>query len=165
MDGPIDGAGPDRTLSKDRLRVWLRLLKVTRGIEAEVRERMRVEFGSTLPRFDVLAALDRHPEGLRMSELSGVLKVSNGNVTGIVDRLAAEGLVERLAVAGDRRAQRVRLTGHGQDSFARMAATHQGWVDELLAGLDGPGARSLLDGLSQIGNGERRDERRGETGA
>jgi DNA-binding MarR family transcriptional regulator len=100
----------ERSIAKDRLRLWLRLLKATRLVEGALRERMRAERGTTLPRFDVMAALYRAGEGLRMSDLSGVLMVSNGNVTGIVDRLEAEELVERVAVAGDRRAIRVRLT-------------------------------------------------------
>jgi DNA-binding MarR family transcriptional regulator len=125
----------ERTLSKDRLRLWLRLLKATRLVEGSLRERMRAERGMTLPRFDVMAALYRAREGLRMSDLSGVLMVSNGNVTGIVDRLEAEGLVERAAVAGDRRATRVRLTARGRDAFEDMAEEHEVWVDRLLAGL------------------------------
>ena len=124
-----------RSLAKDRLRLWLRLLKATRLVEGALRERMRTERGTTLPRFDVMAALYRVGEGLRMSDLSGVLMVSNGNVTGIVDRLAAEGLVERAAVAGDRRATRVRLTSAGRAAFEDMAREHEVWVDGLLGGL------------------------------
>ena len=125
----------ERSLAKDRLRLWLRLLKATRLVEGALRERMRAERGTTLPRFDVMAALYRAGEGLRMSDLSGVLMVSNGNVTGIVDRLEAEGLVERVAVEGDRRAVRVRLTARGRDAFEDMAEEHEVWVDGLLAGL------------------------------
>ena len=125
----------ERSLAKDRLRLWLRLLKATRLVEGALRERMRAERGTTLPRFDVMAALYRAGEGLRMSDLSGVLMVSNGNVTGIVDRLEAEGLVERVAVAGDRRAVRVRLTKAGREAFEDMAEEHEVWVDGLLSGL------------------------------
>jgi DNA-binding MarR family transcriptional regulator len=125
----------ERSVAKDRLRLWLRLLKATRLVEGALRERMRAERGTTLPRFDVMAALYRAGEGLRMSDLSGVLMVSNGNVTGIVDRLEAEGLVERVAVAGDRRAVRVRLTKAGREAFEDMAEEHEVWVDGLLAGL------------------------------
>jgi DNA-binding MarR family transcriptional regulator len=141
----------ERTLSKDRLRLWLRLLKATRLVEGSLRERMRAERGMTLPRFDVMAALYRAREGLRMSDLSGVLMVSNGNVTGIVDRLEAEGLVERAAVAGDRRATRVRLTARGRDAFEDMAEEHEVWVDRLLAGLtpaETETAARLLDKLA-----------------
>jgi DNA-binding MarR family transcriptional regulator len=125
----------ERSLAKDRLRLWLRLLKATRLVEGALRERMRAERGTTLPRFDVMAALYRAGEGLRMSDLSGVLMVSNGNVTGIVDRLEAEGLVARAAVEGDRRATRVRLTARGREAFEDMAEEHEAWVDGLLAGL------------------------------
>lgn len=126
----MQDAGP-----KSRLRLWLKLLKTTRRIEAELRERLRVEFATTLPRFDVMAALNRHPEGLKMSELSGVLRVSNGNVTGIVDRLVEDGFAQRVAVAGDRRASRVVLTGAGQGEFTAQAAAHEAWIAEMLAGL------------------------------
>jgi DNA-binding MarR family transcriptional regulator len=125
----------ERSLAKDRLRLWLRLLKATRLVEGALRERMRAARGTTLPRFDVMAALYRAEDGLRMSDLSGVLMVSNGNVTGIVDRLEAEELVERVAVAGDRRAIRVRLLSRGREAFQDMAEEHEVWVDGLLSGL------------------------------
>lgn len=118
--------------SKARLRLWLRLLKVSRGIETELREKFRDKFATTLPRFDMMAALSRHAGGLKMSELSGVLRVSNGNVTGIVDRLADEGIAIRVPVKGDRRASLVRLTKKGAELFAIQAAAHETWIDNLL---------------------------------
>lgn len=124
------------TTSKERLRLWLRLLKTSRRIEAELRERLRVNFDTTLPRFDVMSALYRNQSGLKMSELSRMLMVSNGNVTGIVDRLSDDGLILRETVPGDRRAHRVRLTSRGMDEFLKQAAAHEGWVSELLGGLD-----------------------------
>ena len=143
--------------SKQRLRLWLRLLGVTRKIEAALRERMRVEFDSTLPRFDVMAALSRHPQGLRMSDLSGVLRVSNGNVTGIVDRLAEDGLVMRVPVAGDRRATLVRLTAKGAEVFARQAAEHEAWIDAMLSELSADEARSYAARLRTLA--QRLDEK------
>ena len=121
--------------SKTRLRLWLRLLKLTSGIEGTLRRRLRDDHDTTLPRFDVLAALSRYPQGLKMSDLSDYLKVSNGNVTGIVDRLTEEGLVLRVAVPGDRRAQLARLTPKGQAAFDALARHHEVWVDDLLSGL------------------------------
>lgn len=132
--------------SKDRLRLWLRLLKSASGIEAELRRRLRDRHGTTLPRFDVMSALARSPEGLKMSEISELLKVSNGNVTGIVDRLAEEGLAQRMAVPGDRRANRVRLTEAGRAGFAALAAEHEAWIDEMLGGL-GPDEIETLNAL------------------
>ena len=120
-------------VSKARLRLWLRLLKLTGRVEGELRRRLRDEHGTTLPRFDVMAALSRHPEGLKMSELSDYLRVSNGNVTGIVDRLEAEGLAVRRAVPGDRRAQLARLTDAGRAAFETLAGHHEAWIDGLLA--------------------------------
>ena len=136
--------------SKERLRLWLRLLKSTRVVEAELREKLRLEFASTLPRFDVMAALHRHPKGLKMSELSRFLMVSNGNVTGIVDRLTEEGFALREQVPGDRRAARARLTKKGIEEFAQQAAAHEAWVDQLLAEIDPVLAAELGQALTRI---------------
>ncbi len=141
-------------VSKQRLRVWLRLLRAHRVIESRLREELRAH-DSTLPRFDVMATLDRYRDGLRMSELSAKLKVSNGNVTGIVERLVSEGLVERAAVAGDRRAMRVRLTDEGVARFAEMAAEHERWIDELLGGLAPEELEVLVRALDRIGEEDR----------
>ncbi len=121
--------------SKQKLRLWLFLLHASRAIELELRARLREEFATTLPKFDVMAALARKGTGLTMTELSRRLMVSNGNVTGIIDRLAAEGMVVRLAHQGDRRATFVRLTRKGTQHFAAMAKAHEAWIAELLAGL------------------------------
>ena len=139
-------------LSKQRLRLWLRMLSAQRGIETELREKLRLGHDSTLPRFDVMSALDRYRDGLRMSDLSAKLKVSNGNVTGIVDRLATEGLVERAAVDGDRRAMRVRLTPAGIERFAEMARDHESWVDERLSPLGEEDLATLIRLLDRIGD-------------
>ncbi len=129
--------------AKDRVRLWLRLLKTVRGIEQELRENLRTGHNTTLPRFDVMAALSRHPEGLKMSALSGVLRVSNGNVTGIADRLSEEGLVERVAVPGDRRAMLLRLTEEGQREFAVQAQAHEVWINEMLSAVNPDEARAM----------------------
>ncbi|MGJ8617878.1 MAG: MarR family winged helix-turn-helix transcriptional regulator [Sulfitobacter sp.] len=134
--------------SKERLRLWLRLLKVVRGIEGQLRDNLRQDFATTLPRFDMLAALSRHPEGLKMSQLSGVLRVSNGNVTGIADRLAEEGLVKRVPVPGDRRAMILRLTDAGQAEFLTQAAAHEGWINQMLDGVSAEDARAMAARLS-----------------
>ena len=136
--------------SKERLRLWLRLLAAQRVIENEVRERLRVEHDTTLPRFDVMAALYRTKTGLKMSELSGELRVSNGNVTGIVDRLVNDGLIVRAPVPDDRRAMLVRLTAEGREVFGGMAEAHEGWIDELLGGADADEAAALAGRLQEI---------------
>ena len=138
-----DAAPRPADAGKDRLRLWLRLLRLTRQIEGELRERLRVNFQTTLPRFDVLAALDRAQEGMMMSELSRMLMVSNGNVTGIVDRLVEDGFVLRSMRDGDRRASVVRLTEKGRLRFAELARIHKQWVDELLGGLDSEEAHAV----------------------
>ena len=135
------------SLSKERLRLWLKLLKVSGQIQDDIRQRLRIEFESTLPRFDVMSALARHPEGLKMSEISELLRVSNGNVTGIVDRLVADGRALREAVPGDRRASRVRLTGTGRADFARQAENHEAWVDGLLSKVGADEAATMSDML------------------
>jgi len=143
-------AGPDVDLAKARLRTWLRILKTARHVEKELRERFRDELDSTLPRFDVMSALDRHREGLKMTELSSELRVSNGNITGIVDRLVEAQLVERRSVEGDRRAQLICLTPLGIETFAHHARTHEEWVDELLGAIDPLEADHLMALLDLI---------------
>jgi len=117
------------------LKLWLRLLSCTNLVEAQIRHRLRAHFGTTLPRFDLLAQLERHPAGLNMSELSRRLMVSGGNVTGLTDQLEKEGLVARTDDPEDRRAYTVKLTAAGRTRFARMAAMHEQWAIELFAGL------------------------------
>lgn len=133
-----------KPMSKARLRLWLQLLKLSSGIEGELRRRLRDRHDTTLPRFDVMAALARHRDGLKMSDLSRYLKVSNGNVTGIVDRLVEEGLALRVAVPGDRRANIARLTPKGEAAFANLAAQHEAWIDELLAPLSETDTQTLM---------------------
>lgn len=141
---------PEEEAAKTRLRLWLRLLKATRNVEAGVREKLRNEFNSTLPRFDVMAALFQYPKGLRMSKLSGVLKVSNGNVTGIVDRLVKDGMIIRSQVPGDRRALLVRLTKRGQEEFAMQAACHEKWIDELMAEISLDDAEQMMAAFEAV---------------
>jgi DNA-binding MarR family transcriptional regulator len=117
------------------LRLWLRLLTCSQLVEKRVRAGLREQFDTTLPRFDLMAQLERHPDGLKMKELSHRLMVTGGNVTGITDQLVSEGLVERLAVAGDRRAFRVRLTERGLAVFTEMAQQHEHWIVEAFEGL------------------------------
>lgn len=116
------------------LKLWLRLLACTTRVESVIRNRLRSEFGTTLPRFDLLAQLEREAGGLTMGELSARMMVTGGNVTGIVDQLEAEGLVVRNEHPSDRRAFRVQLTPAGRRQFRRMASVHEGWVVELLEG-------------------------------
>lgn len=144
---PLSPAGRGTTPAvydgKDRLRLWIRLLRASRTIEAELRERLKTSFATTLPRFDVMAALDRAPDGMLMSDLSRFLLVSNGNVTGIVDRLVADDLVARTTRNGDRRTSMVMLTPAGRAAFAAMALAHEGWIDSLLVDIDDADARRL----------------------
>jgi DNA-binding MarR family transcriptional regulator len=132
------------------LRIWLRLLTCTQLIERRVRSGLREEFATTLPRFDLMAQLERHREGLKMNELSRMLMVTGGNITAIVDQLEKEGQVERLDDSADRRAFRIRLTRSGEKSFAEMARAHERWVVELLAGLSRKEHDELLKLLAKL---------------
>lgn len=121
----------DDGLARQRLRLWLQMLKAVRHVEANLREKLREGYDTTLPRFDILAALHASPKGMKMSELSQHLVVSNGNVTGVVDRLVSEGLAERQTMASDRRAFLVRITDKGRALMDEMAAEHLGWIDSM----------------------------------
>ena len=152
-------AAPDRLADRESiarsedhhaLRIWLRLLTCTQLIERQVRSRLRSQFDTTLPRFDLMAQLERHREGLKMNELSRLLMVTGGNVTAIVDQLEKEGLVERLDEPDDRRAFRIRLTKSGERTFIDMARAHEEWVVDLLAGLSRRDQDELLRLLARV---------------
>lgn len=138
----------DQQDSKVRLRLWLQFLKLSRSIETQLRDNFRQQFNATLPRFDVMAALSRFPTGLKMSQISSELRVSNGNMTGIVDRLEAERSVVRVAVPGDRRAHLIKLTPKGRKEFNAQARAHETWVDELLSVYSVEEAAILSDQLN-----------------
>lgn len=135
------------------LKLWLRLLTCTHLIERRIRQELRSEFTSTLPRFDLLAQLQRHPDGLKMRELSNRLMVTSGNITGLADQLEREGMIERLAQSGDRRATLLRLTALGHQRFAQMAHSHESWVVELCSGLSRSEMRQLHQLLGQLKRG------------
>jgi DNA-binding MarR family transcriptional regulator len=134
----------------EALRLWLRLLTCTNLIEGRIRARLRASFDCTLPRFDLMAQLERHPEGLKMGEISKRLMVTGGNVTGITDQLVKEGLVAREGLAEDRRATLVKLTASGRKSFARMAQEHEQWVAGLFGELGDKERKQLLGLLGEL---------------
>jgi DNA-binding MarR family transcriptional regulator len=132
------------------LRLWLRLLACTNRIEGRVRQRLQTRFATTLPRFDLMAQLERSPEGLRMSELSRRMMVTGGNVTGVTDGLEKDGLVVREVDASDRRVFRVKLTAEGTRQFRRMAAEHEQWIIALFGEMSGPKKRQLSELLGEL---------------
>ena len=132
------------------LRLWLRLLSCTNQVEARIRQSLQARFGTTLPRFDLMAQLERAPGGLKMSELSQRMMVTGGNVTGITDGLEKEGLVVREVDVADRRAFRVKLTPEGRRQFARMASEHEQWVIDLFGGLSARQKNELMDLLGLV---------------
>ncbi len=149
-DRRIDREFISRSDDHRALRVWLRLLTCTQLIERVVRLRLRSRFGTTLPRFDLMAQLERHPEGVKMNELSRLLMVTGGNVTAIVDQLEKEGLVERVDQPADRRAFMIHLTRAGERSFAEMAREHEAWVVGLLEGMSRREQDQLLRLLARV---------------
>jgi DNA-binding MarR family transcriptional regulator len=134
----------------EALRLWLRLLTCTQIVEKQVRGLLRERFYTTLPRFDLMAQLERAPTGLKMNELSRRMMVTGGNVTGITDQLVAEGLVERIDVEGDRRAYRVRLTPKGRKQFHDMARQHEDWIVEAFSGLTDKDVATLHKLLGKV---------------
>ena len=140
-----DGALADRS----SVRLWLRLLSCTMAIEKDVQRRFSAR-GATLARFDVLAALDRNPQGMSMGALSRALLVSNGNVTQLVQKLAKDGLVRIAPSPADRRASIVRMTGKGRAEFGGLAAAHHDWIDALVAGMDAEARENLYQALGEL---------------
>ena len=145
--------GLDSRLTDDHhesLRLWLRLLTCTHLIEIRVRKALAANFQITLPRFDLMAQLERAPQGLKMGELSRRMLVTGGNVTGIVDQLERAGLIARTEDPADRRAYRVKLTKEGRRLFAQMAAEHEAWIVELFAAIPKREQRLLTESLSRL---------------
>ncbi|HEX8167690.1 MAG TPA: MarR family transcriptional regulator [Beijerinckiaceae bacterium] len=141
---------------RDELRLWLRLLTCTTLIEGGIRKRLRERFDVTLPRFDLMAQLDKAPEGLTLSDLSKRMMVSNGNMTALVERLAMSGHLARRTSDTDRRAQVVSLTDLGRDEFRAMAAEHEGWIAEMFANLTRREVEELLRLLAKTKSSARR---------
>jgi len=132
------------------LRLWLRMLTCCNLIESEIRSRLRTEFDTTLPRFDLMAQLQRAPKGMKMGELSRRMMVTNGNITGITDQLEKEGLVMRTKVETDRRSSVLKLTPHGRRIFGRMASAHEGWVKSMFNDLPEGHRDALYQALGEL---------------
>ncbi len=150
---PVDR--PERD-SKRRLRLWLRLYAATSVIEREMRRFLRARFATTLPRFDLMAALERAPDGLSMGDLSQRLMVTGGNVTAVVAGLERDGLVVRRQPASDRRTSCVALTAQGRAAFAAMAREHEQWIDRLLADMPDGAVDRLAALLADLKHGAER---------
>lgn len=140
----------DTSRPKQSLRLWLRLLASTNFIEKKLQERLRVEFATTLPRFDVLAELSRRPNGVTMGELSQMLMVSNGNLTGLAKRLQEDGLIVRSPLPTDKRTHMLFITNKGKSAFAEMASQHETWVEDLFAELSEEDLSALLEIFSKL---------------
>lgn len=146
----LDSEYRSRQADHHSLRLWLRLLTCTNLIETHLRNRLREEFDITLPRFDLMAQLDRHPEGLTMGQLTKLMMVSGGNTTGICNQLEKEGMIERETSATDRRSFVVKLSAQGKRHFKKLSRAHEEWVIELFSGLSDDGHGALMDELKQL---------------
>jgi DNA-binding MarR family transcriptional regulator len=147
---PVDSESRASADDHMALRLWLRMLACTNLVEAPLRTRLREQFQGSLPRFDLMAQLDRQPGGMKMRELSRRLMVTGGNVTGLTDRLVAEGLVERHDDPADRRACTVQLTAEGRRQFRAMARAHEAWVTQLFDGLSADQQKRLFELLGRL---------------
>lgn len=143
VSGASDGQKP-------QLRLWLRMLSITKIISQEIRRRLRLEFHATLPQFDLLAQLYRERDGLRLGELSRRTMVTNGNITGLADRLETDGLIARENLDGDRRVTVAKLTKQGRETFAAMAKAHEGWLRELMSDIDDDALAEVLRQLATV---------------
>jgi DNA-binding MarR family transcriptional regulator len=149
MNIPLDLEARAHSEHAQSLRLWLRLLTCSQLIEKRVRAGLREQFDTTLPRFDVLAQLDKMPDGMTLGELSQRMMVTNGNVTGLVDRLVAEGLIARRASPKDRRVQIVKLTAAGRRTFRGMARANGNWISDIFAGLDANDIEAMMQLLAK----------------
>ena len=146
LDAEFRGTGEDH----QPLRLWLRLLTCTNLIETKLRNHLRLEFGCTLPRFDMLAQLESHPQGLSMGELSQLMMVSAGNVTGISNQLEKEGLVARQVSSKDRRSFSLSLTPQGKEQIAKMMQSYQSCLSAIFTQISEEGTDSAIAMLGQL---------------
>lgn len=149
-DGPTDVETAADLAARPELRLWLRLSACDALIGRKLRTRLRETFDTTPARYDLMALLDKAPDGLTMGELSKRLMVTNGNVTGIVDRLVQDGLAARASASYDRRTQFVRLTPPGRTALRTMAEAHQSWLADLMGGLERDEVAALLGLLDRL---------------
>ena len=147
---PNGAAAPIEEKGHPELRLWLRMISCSVKMESILSQRLRKEFKISMARFDVMSRLERHPDGLTMSELSRRLIVSNGAITGLVDKLAEAGLVTRREDPDDRRSMIVRLTRKGRENFLRMARRHEEWVVSILGELSVEAQSELLQNLTLL---------------
>ncbi len=144
----FEDAGPD---AKASVRLWLRLFSCVTLIEAEIGRRLRARFDMSLAKFDFMAQLYRSPNGaMTMSQLGKSLMVTGGNITGLTDRLAREGLVERIPHPSDRRSRVIGLSEKGRGVFETMAEVHEEWIRELMSGLDEDEQEHLMGQLGTL---------------
>jgi DNA-binding MarR family transcriptional regulator len=144
-----DADTPAASEGHDALRVWLRTMAIYKLVYREVHGRLRESFGITLARFDLIAHLADHPNGLRMGEISNRLMVTSGNVTQLTEQLEREGLVERAADPRNQRACLVRLTGKGRTVFNSMTVEHEKWIIDIFSGLNRQEKKQLISLLSK----------------
>lgn len=147
---------------KNELRLWLRLLTCSNLVQTEIRSRLRERFDVTLPRFDLMAQLERAPNGMTLGEISKRMMVSNGNVTGLVERLVESGHIVRSSPPNDRRVQIIAMTEEGRTAFAEMAREHEDWVAEMFAGLSARDVDGLLKSLGKLKTSVQSETREGE---
>lgn len=134
----------------DETHLWLRLLTCTTLIETEVRRGLREEFDFTLPRFDLLAQLERAENGMVLGEISKRMMVSAGNLTALVERMVESGHITRSTSPSDRRVQIVALTPFGRKAFGTMAERHRAWIGNLFAGVTAEERAVLLSSLAKL---------------
>lgn len=136
--------------SCEHLRTWLRFLSCGRLIESEIRSRLRRDFNTTLPRFELLALLEKHPTGIKMSDISRHLMVTNGNITGITDQLVKDELIQRFKLPQDRRTSLLKLTAKGRVQLAEINAAHNEWVCTLFGQLSASTITHMLGSLNEL---------------
>ncbi len=136
--------------SCQHLRTWLRYLSCGRLIENEIRSRLRREFNTTLPRYEVMAQLEQFPHGIKMSDLSRHMMVTNGNITGIADQLIKDGLVQRIKLPSDRRSSILKLTKKGLQQLHAISAAHNEWVCDVFGKLSDTHLNAMMSSLDEL---------------
>lgn len=146
---------------RDSLRLWLQLITLTTVVEKKIRRNLKMEFETTLPRFDIMATLERSSKKMTMGELTKKLLVSKGNVTGVVASLVKQGLLKRERDEGDKRTHYLSLTARGRREFAKQAKAHQSWINDYFSGLEKGQLSAMVDQLSKLKETTSQNQERG----
>ncbi|WP_434655787.1 MarR family transcriptional regulator [Pseudomonas sp. R3-56] len=141
---------------------WFRFVRAHRCLIREIERRLAAAGLPAYAWYDALWGLESGPDGARrMSELADVMAIERYNLTRLVDRLEAEGLVTRSRASDDGRGAYAAITESGKVLRKKMWKIYEEAVDELfLAQFDDDQQRVFSEALERAATAARSSGRR-----